>query len=105
MFIECISDYQVDETPVASEGSTTLVEEDGTDMEMFSSQLADPKITTYHKQTHCSDIDRRTYVTTVTLPAIQKRKKVGPPIPKYCLLSVIVSSLHYLIQDVFGSFA
>ena len=51
-------------------------EEDGTEMETVSTQLNNPMITTWSMYTQCSDTDRRTYVTSVTLPAIQKRKIV-----------------------------
>ena len=81
---ECISDYQVDEPAAALERGSTLFteEEDSTDTEMLPSQPANPMITTWSMHTQCTDTDRKTYVISVTLPAIQKRKKVEPPIPK-----------------------
>ena len=115
--IECISDYQVDE-PVAAAATTTtttttvesstlvIEEENGTDMEMISSQLNNPMITTWSKHTQCTNTDRRTYVTSITLPAIQKQKKAEPPIPKYYLYHSIVVvgmfSCCVLVQNLFG---
>ena len=70
--------------PVAPESPTSLAEEeDSIDMETLTSQLANRMITTWNMQTRCTKKERRTFVMTVTLPAIPKRKKVEPPIPKY----------------------
>ena len=80
--VECVSEYQVDE-PIAPESPTPLAEKDSTDMKSLSSQLANRTITTWSMHTRCTDTDRRTFVMSVTLPAIPKRKKVEPPIPKY----------------------
>ena len=86
-YLECISDDQAEETTVTSESSSLLAkEEDLVDVETESSQLANPMITTWSMYTQCSDTDRKTFVTSVTLPAIQKQKKTEPQLPKYLFL-------------------
>lgn len=95
--VECVSEYPIDE-PVAPESLTSLAEEDSIDMETLTSQLANRMITTWNMQTRCTKKERRTFVMTVTLPAIPKRKKVEPPIPKYYMYSsnvtiIVMSSL------------
>ena len=85
-YLECISDNQAEEAAVTSESSTLLAkEEDLMDLETESSQPANPMITTWSTYTQCSDKSRKTYVTSVTLPAIQKQKKVEPQLPKYLI--------------------
>ena len=86
--VECVSEYQVDEPVVAPEIPASLLEEDSTDTE---TQLANRMITTWSMHTQCTDTDRRTFVMSVTLPAIPKRKKVEPPIPKYYMYSSSVN--------------
>jgi len=84
---ECIEDYSslIDES--VSTESTVSLEGDVTITELFSAQLSNPMITRYSTHTYCTKTERKTLVTSVTLPAIQKPKKVGPPIPKYVCTS------------------
>jgi len=80
---ECVEDYShlIDKS-VSSESSTSL-ESDSTIAELFSAQVANPMITRFSSFTYCTKTERKTFVTSVTLPAIEKPKKTGPPIPKY----------------------
>jgi len=81
--LECVEDYShlIDES-VSSENSTSL-ESDSTIAELFSAQVANPMITRFSSFTYCTKTERKTFVTSITLPAIEKPKKTGPPIPKY----------------------